>query len=510
MRIAIDFGNTHTVVSAQPATQPVEILTLPELAFPESALIPSVVSFPTLERPLIGYQAAAGRLSAPGTFRWMKRYIALNSPYHIRVGTERVSARDAAERFLNGITAAVEARIAPELIEQLTFTVPADSFDDYRDWLKGAFETPNRAVRVVDEISAAAAAANVAIVPGEAVFLIDIGGSTQQTLIATRGENGAITVRGKSGRAGGGSDIDRWLLEEVCRRAGCAPDDPLVRLHGLTLLRACEQLKIALSTQESARMETPFLSHEFALDRAALEALLIRRDFIQGLERMIREVCQQAAGNGVDLSRIAKIFAFGGTTRLPMIARIPSEVFPAARWMDCDPMCGVALGALRLEDGVLSISDVITHEYAIRYRDGQSGETAYRTIVPALTPFPSAGALSALRLKATRPDQRYFGLAIYERSLNPDADVETDPFEVLFDENGAVRILRRERSVGRASVFLNPRAARFIEAAPPADRGETRFSVAFEIDADRFLLVSADDLRTGRRVLDRVPVVRLA
>lgn len=106
MRIAIDFGNTHTVVSAQP----VEILTLPELAFPESALIPSVVSFPTLERPLIGYQAAAGRLSAPGTFRWMKRYIALNSPYHIRVGTERVSARDAAERFLNGITAAVEAR----------------------------------------------------------------------------------------------------------------------------------------------------------------------------------------------------------------------------------------------------------------------------------------------------------------------------------------------------------------------------------------------------------------
>ena len=208
-------------------------------------------------------------------------------------------------------------------------------------------------------------------------------------------------------------------------------------------------MKIALSSRERAEI-TPdgnlaaVLPRELTFERAELETILDRRGFLSGLERMIHEVRQQAAANGVDLSRITKMFFFGGTTMIPRIARIAAGAFPTACQVGCDPLRGVALGALRFDDGGFSIRDMITHEYAIRYRDGRSGENAFRTIVPALTPFPSVGVAATLRLKATRAAQRYFGLAIYERSLNPDAGEGSDPFEILFDETGAVRIMKRE------------------------------------------------------------------
>ena len=158
----------------------------------------------------------------------------------------------------------------------------------------------------------------------------------------------------------------------------------------------------------------------------------------------------------------------------------------------------------------MPLRDILTHSYAIRYRDGQSGEAKFETIVPSGAVFPSAGVVKTLRLKATRPGQRLFGLSIYERSLTPGATA-TDPYELLFDENGEVRILNRvQPSEAFESVFLNARAAQFLEADPPASRGEARFSVDFAIDADRFLIVSAIDLRSGRRVLNREPVVRLS
>lgn len=99
-------------------------------------------------------------------------------------------------------------------------------------------------------------------------------------------------------------------------------------------------------------------------------------------------------------------------------------------------------------------------------------------------------------------------LAIFERSRSgndPDGAVE-----LLFDEQGGVLFLSSETNHGAGkAVFLNPRGAEFIEASPPAEKGETRFSVEFRIDENRFLTVSAVDLRDGRVVLENMAVVKL-
>lgn len=517
MRIAIDFGSTHTVAAVEAADGTIAPLPIPRLSLPGTFLIPSVISFANSGTPLAGYPVErAGLLTAPGTFRWMKRYIALNSPVRVRAGGERVTAQEAAVRFLRQTLIEIEAALAPGTVSELIFTAPTDSFDFYRDWLKRSFEAPNLAVRVLDEAGAAAADAGIRLESGEPFFVLDVGGTTQQALVAAHDSSGTIRVRGKDGRSTGGADIDRWILEELCGRIGIPLQDARLRPQGAALLRGCERLKIALSERETARFEPEddpggLTFGGMELTREELETILRRHDFLPNLERMIRDVRNAAAANGVDSSALRKLFAIGGSVRIPAIRAAIRSVFPESSFVETDPTTSVAIGALRAAtSGVTPLRDILTHSYAIRYRDGQSGEAKFETIVPSGAVFPSAGVVKTLRLKATRPGQRLFGLSIYERSLTPGATA-TDPYELLFDENGEVRILNRvQPSEAFESVFLNARAAQFLEADPPASRGEARFSVDFSIDADRFLIVSAIDLRSGRRVLNREPVVRLS
>lgn len=512
MYLAIDFGNTHTV-TAIAANDERRLLPLPRLSLPGSALIPSLISYADPENVLLGHEViAAEKETAPTTFRWMKRYLALNSPYVLRIGSERIPARNAVIRFLSGVISAAEREVSPEKVDELVFTVPVDSFDFYRDLLKSAFESPARPVRVVDEVSAAALEADILLSENEPVFLLDIGGSTQQCMIAVRDEDRRISVRGKAGQVVGGVDVDRWIFEYLCRKHGAALNDSIVRRHGASLLKACETLKISLSTEERAEVRSVGFRPETGIDlnltRDELETILERADFLAALQRMIFDVQRQAEANGVDLSTIRNVFAVGGTTQIPTLRRILAETFPNAALAAVDPMIAVALGAARTEREARSMRDRITHEYAVRYRDGKSGNLAFETIVPAGTVFPSEGSVRTLRLKATRPDQRLFGLAIFERSRSgndPDGAVE-----LLFDEQGGVLFLSSETNHGAGkAVFLNPRGAEFIEASPPAEKGETRFSVEFRIDENRFLTVSAVDLRDERVVLENMAVVKL-
>lgn len=517
MRLAIDFGNTHTV-AAVAVNDEHSLLPLPGLSFPNSALIPSLIFYAEPENVLLGHEVvAAGKETAPTTFRWMKRYLALNSPYVLRIGQARIPARDAVIRFLTGVLTAAERAVSPEKFAELIFTVPVDSFDFYRDLLKSAFETPARAVRVIDEVSAAAMEADVTLGENEPVFLLDIGGSTQQCMIATRDEDGRISVRGKAGRVVGGSNVDRWIFEYFCRMHGAALNDPVVRRHGAALLKACETLKIGLSTDERAAVHSvsfePNSETGLSLTRGELDMILERADFLAAFQRMLFDVQRQAEANGVDLSLIRNVFAVGGTTRIPRLRRALSEAFPNAALPAVDPMTAVALGAARIGGNSRLMRDRITHEYAVRYRDGKSGSLAFETIVPAGSVFPSDAPVRTLRLKAARQGQRLFGLAIFERSLIGD-DAQGDAFELLFDEQGGLLFLSSDTIHGaddpRKTVFLNPHGAEFIEASPPAAKGETRFSVEFRIDANRFLTVRAVDLRDGRVILEDMAVVKLS
>ncbi len=122
-------------------------------------------------------------LSSPLTFRWMKRYISLRSPYSIRAAGERISAQKAAEDFLNLLQIMVSEKYKFDS-EEITLSVPLEAFEHYENWLISlAGGNEAKRIRIIDEASAAAADMGKRVHPGEAFLLFDFGGSTMQTVV---------------------------------------------------------------------------------------------------------------------------------------------------------------------------------------------------------------------------------------------------------------------------------------------------------------------------------------
>ena len=84
--------------------------------------------------------------------------------------------------------------------------------------------------------------------------------------------------------------------------------------------------------------------------------------------------------------------------------------------------------------------------------------------------------------------------------------------ELVFDPSGAARLVEVEDDEldRRSHFWINEETPTFLDAEPPADQGEPCFGVEFGIDANKRLLVTANDLRTQKTVLKDYPVVKLS
>jgi len=135
-KLAIDFGNSNTVLALwNEALQTAETISLPEFSDGSDFLIPSLIHYESDGNQLIGNQIISRNLlSSPHTFRWMKRYISLRSPYQIQIGNMRINAQQAAEDFLNALKLAATETYSFQS-DEITLSVPIESFEYYQNWL---------------------------------------------------------------------------------------------------------------------------------------------------------------------------------------------------------------------------------------------------------------------------------------------------------------------------------------------------------------------------------------
>ena len=135
--------------------------------------------------------------------------------------------------------------------------------------------------------------------------------------------------------------------------------------------------------------------------------------------------------------------------------------------------------------------------------------TDFSPIIEAGTHYPSEQAVCSLKIRASRTAQTLFGLAIYEIG-QPAARLENQ-LEVLFDETGAIRLMA-ETGTDQADencFWMNEASPLFMKAEPAAEKGSVRFRVDFNISANKMLLLTAEDMLTGKIIFDRYPVIRL-
>ncbi|WP_414577577.1 Hsp70 family protein [Anabaena sp. CCY 9402-a] len=530
MAIAIDFGTSNTVIARwNPVTQQPETLTLSGLSIQQSLnppLIPSLVYVEDANQGkiIVGQQVRDRGLDLKSDtrfFRSFKRGIGSDIQGFLpELDGQTITFEQVGQWFLTQVI----QQLAPQEggLDSLVLTVPVDSFEAYRYWLgKVCQALPVEQVRMLDEPTAAALGYGLA--EEENLLVIDFGGGTLDlSLVQLNKSSQANTkpvgfllkwgnkslaedskqkvktarVLAKAGQNLGGTDIDNWLVDYFAKTQGLAVS-PLT-------MRLAEKVKIQLSSQNQASEvyfdDETFESYELELNRDTLENILKEHAFFEQLDESMANLLQQARRQGIELSDINAVLLVGGTVQLPAVQTWVKQYFAPEKIRSERPFEAIAQGALQLSQGV-EIKDFLYHSYGVRYWDRRNQRHSWHPIIKAGQGYPMSQPVE-LFLGASLENQPSIELIIGELGA------ETGGTEVYFDGD---RLITRRLDSGVTSVKpLNEQAKTIAQLTPPAFPGSDRIKIMFQVDQQRFLRITVEDLLTNDTLLENQLVAQLS
>ncbi|MDB9358804.1 Hsp70 family protein [Nodularia spumigena CS-588/02] len=531
MVIAIDFGTSNTVIARwNPVTQQPETLTIPGLSIQQSLnppLIPSLVYIEeaTQGKVLVGQEVRDRGFDLKNDtrfFRSFKRGIGADIQGFLpEIDGEKITFEQVGQLFL---TQVIE-KLAPTQggLDSLILTVPVDSFEAYRHWLgKVCQALPVERVQMVDEPTAAALGYGLA--DQEILLVIDFGGGTLDLSLVrldqsvqtkkpigfllkwgnkSLGDNSrqkpkTARVLAKAGQNLGGTDIDAWLVDYFAKTQGLAVTPLTTRL--------AERVKIQLSTQNQASEvyfdDENFESYELSLSREVLEDILKEQGFFAQLDESMTSLLQQARRQGIEVADIKAVLLVGGTVQLPAVQTWVKKYFQPEKIRCERPFEAIAQGALQLAQG-MEIKDFLYHSYGVRYWDRRNQRHNWHSIIKTGQAYPMSESVE-LVLGASLENQPSIELIIGELGS------QTASTEVYFDGD---RLITRRMEEGGTSVKpLNDQAgARTIaQLTPPGFPGSDRIKILFQVDEQRFLRITVEDLLTNDTLLENQLVAQLS
>ncbi|MBD2203997.1 Hsp70 family protein [Calothrix sp. FACHB-1219] len=532
MAIAIDFGTSNTVIARwNPVTQQPETLSLPGLSIQQSLnppLIPSLVYVEDASqgKVLVGQQVRDRGFDLKGEsrfFRSFKRGIGADIQGFLpELDGEIVTFEKVGNWFLNQVI----AELAPLQggLDSLVLTVPVDSFETYRHWLGQVCQAlPVEQVRMIDEPTAAALGYGLG--DQDILLVIDFGGGTLDLSLVrldrsaqantkpvgfllkwgnkSLGEDSKQKVKtarvlAKAGQNLGGTDIDTWIVDYFAKTQDLAVSPLTTRL--------AERVKIQLSTQTQASEvyfdDESFESYELELNRETLETILREHAFFDRLDESMTSLLQQARRQGIELADINAVLLVGGTVQLPAVQTWVKQYFDAEKIRCERPFEAIAQGALQITQGI-EIKDFLYHSYGVRYWDRRNQRHNWHPIIKAGQAYPMSQPVE-LVLGASLENQPSIELIMGELGA------ETGGTEVYFDGD---RLITRRLDTGATSVKpLNDKegARSIAQLSPPGFPGSDRIKIQFQVDEQRFLRITVEDLLTNDTVLENQLVAQLS
>jgi len=531
MAIAIDFGTSNTVVARwHPVHQIPETLALPGLSVrlaENPPLVPSLLyvaaAAPTVS-VVAGQQVRDQGLDNqrdPRCFQGFKRGIGAQIQGFLPVlDGQTISFEQVGQWFLSQVVEAT--RQMPLPVDSLVLTVPVDSFEAYRHWLGQVCQSLQiDQVRLLDEPTAAAL--GYGLTDEAMVLVVDFGGGTldlslvQLNLGLTpsrplgfilkwgdrdfsqqSGQRPKVArVLAKGAQNLGGMDIDAWILESLAATRKL-PVTPLTQ-------RLAERLKIQLSTQSQAREvyfdDATLDSFDLAFSRDELVATLTQHDFFERLDSTLARVLQEGRRQGVTVKDIDAVLLVGGTTQMPAVQTWIQQHFEASQIRREKPFEAIAQGALQLAQG-LELKDFLYHGYGIRYWDHRSNGHNWHSLIRPGQPYPMVEPVELI-LGASVANQPSIELVLGELGA------ETIDTEVFFDGDRLIT-----RRLGGSQTSVQPlsdggKPQTIAQLDPPGHPGSDRIKVLFQVDRDRFLRITVEDLFRNQLLLADQPVVQL-
>ncbi|MBV9800633.1 MAG: molecular chaperone DnaK [Solirubrobacterales bacterium] len=485
--IGIDLGTTNSCMAVLEGGEPTVI---------ENAeggrTTPSVVAFTQSGERLVGTVAKRQAVTNPqNTVFSIKRFTGRKEaevreeeaivPYkvvsgpggdaRVEAGGKQYSPPEISAMILQKLKTDAEAYLG-ETVDSAVITVPAYFNDDQRQATKDAGKIAGLDVkRIINEPTAASLAYGLDKESDQTILVFDLGGGTFDVSVLEIGD-GVFEVKATSGDNHlGGDNFDKavvdWLVAEFRKSQGIdLSADPMALQR---LYEAAEKAKIELSTTQETQINLPFITADASgpkhLDTRLTRAKLgeLTSDLLDRTVAPVRQALDDAKEKGVE--KIDHVVLVGGMTRMPAVQEKVKELTGKEPHRGVNPDEVVAVGAA-IQAGVLA---------------GDVKDVLLLDVTPLTLGIETKGGVMTklIERNTTIPTRKS---EIFSTAEDNQPSVE-------------IHVLQGEREMA----MYNKSLGKFqLTGIPPAPRGIPQIEVAFDIDANGILNVSAKDLGTQK------------